>query len=159
MGMLIAVVLLSASCAAPFADLAQEQREDLCGFLRQRANQGDMLVCVLGASKVAARDPRFGEKIAPAFTVRAKLLYRDDGSVSAVRDLDVTLPKKGRRGAARCFRSSLLGFTVPAPGKQIAVPLTLLVRPAGAGAGAGADPQERGGEAGPGCSVLVNPGE
>jgi hypothetical protein len=126
--LLVMVTLFTlAGCATPLHRLPSNDSKAICGFLAQRAQQGDYLGCYLAAQRAAAKDPYYGRLINPEVLVEAVVVWDKYGGVKRISDLTTSLPASVSKPPLACFRDALGATRLPPPGRSVKVPITISV--------------------------------
>ncbi len=124
---LLVLFFLVAGCATALHKLPPDESKTICGFLAQRAQQGDFLGCYLAAQRAAAQAPEYGRPINPAVTVDAVVTWDKYGGISRVDDLTTSLPDEVATPPLNCFRDALGSTRLPPPAKAVKVPVRIRV--------------------------------
>jgi hypothetical protein len=119
--------LALAGCATPLHKLPSSDGNAICGFLAQRARQGDFLGCYLAAQRAAAKDPYYGRLINPEVFVEAVITWDKYGGVKRISGLTTSLPASVSEPPLNCFRDALGSTQLPPPGRSVKVPVHISV--------------------------------
>ncbi len=123
---LLPVILLAfTSCATPLHKLPANEGQAICGYLAQRARQGDFLGCYLAAQRAAAKAPEYGRPINPKVTVEAEVTWDKYGGVKRISGLKTSLPDAVSKPPLNCFRDALGSTQLPPPGQSVKVPIII----------------------------------
>ena len=124
LGLLIPLLF---ACATPLHKLPPDEATAICGFLKQRAQQGDFLGCYLAAQRAASSAPKYGRPINPVVTVDVVMTWDRHGSPTRLSGLSTSLPAEVSPPPLNCVRDALRGTQVPPPGQLIKVPVRFLL--------------------------------